>query len=474
MKVLLIRPRDGVQINTRLPESVNKVQGVYPPLGLAYVAASLEEEGHRVSIIDAQAEGLSREDLKRRAVLERPDAIGASSMTSTFWGLIEAMRACKEALPDVPTIIGGPHMDTYPVETMSHREIDFGIIGEGEPVFPRLLNALSGKRRFSSVNSIIYKKRSGGAKRTKGYSIVRDLDSLPFPARHLLPNDKYGSILVDKPFTTMISSRGCPYRCGYCFKAPKDRAMRFRSPKKIADEIEECLEKYRTRDLWFYDDTLTLSKSHINGICNEIIGRKLSVRWEGVTRVDRINPETARIMRKSGCRRMRLGIESGSNRILKRMIKDITVERARETVSTLRKAGIETFGFFMLGYPGDTEKTMRETIDFSKSSGVDWAMFSVTTPYPGTRLHEEAVRLGAIRKDYWRDFVLGTEKGRIPFFMDGLEGVSKRAYSEFYFRPEFVIGRLSSIKSVSDIFRYLKGFYALAKYRMLPEENVFS
>lgn len=473
MKILLMKNRDIGNINTRLPESINKVQGVYPPLGIAYIAAVLESQGHKLGIIDVHAENLTTDELSARIRAFKPDLVGATAMTSNFIGALDALRLSKEIFPDVPTVIGGPHLDAYPLETMTHNEIDYAVVGEGEVVVPKLIDVVRGKKSALGVSGLIHRKKGGSVKFVnKEVAYVKDLDSLPFPARHFLPNDKYETIIAQKPFTTAMTSRGCPFNCDYCFRSASMRKVRFRSPKNVVDEVQECYEKYKTRSFWFYDDTFTLISSHVKGICDGIIERGLKIDWECLTRVDRVKLETFQLMRRSGCTRVRLGLESGDPRILASMHKGTTVSQGRNAVALAKKAGIETFGFFMLGYPHETDKSMERTIQFAKDSGLDWAMFSMTTPYPRTRLYQQAFELGILKSDYWAEFTLGKAKGRIPFFRNDLDEWTKKAYRSFYFRPQFAIERIAKLRSIGQAIRFLDGFFALVRYEMLPKDDI--
>ena len=465
MRVMLIRYHNIGNINTRLPESINKVQGVYPPLGIAYVASALEKFGHEVHILDSRALNLTAGETKKHIERINPDVVGTTCMSSTIRGSLEVLCLAKEVSRDIVTVIGGPQLFIYPKETISYDFVDFGVAGEGEIVMPELLKALEGRKRFKEIDGLVYKEN--GIKFTPAKRCVRDLDSLPFPARHLLPNYKYFSILSDHPFTTLITSRGCPFKCGYCFRKKLDRIVRYRSAENVVDEIEHCLEKWGFREIWFYDDTFTMNEKHAVQICKEITDRGLDFKWEAVTRVDRVNRELLKLMKEAGCKRIRYGIESGDQETLDVMKKGITTEQIEKATEWTREAGMENFCFFMIGYPNENSEKIKKTIDFAKNLNIDWAMFSNVVPYPATDLFELAHKSGLLKdREYWRRFTLGETEERIPYEFPGMNGWVKKAYTSFYLRPKFIAETLTKIRSFREVKKYLLGLYAILNFRM--------
>jgi len=464
MRVLLIRHHDLGNINTRLPASLNKMQGLYPPLGLLYIAAVLEKNGHKVQVLDSQAFNLTTAETKERIRKAKPDIVGITAMTPTVKGAFEAARLSKEVYPKVPVVLGGVQLSLYPEATVSNKYVDYGIAGEGEYVMIDLLKALNDKRDVSKITGLIYKEK--GRVKSNGFRIIEKLDSLPFPARHLVRTKDYSCVIAKDPMTTMMTSRGCPYRCGFCFKSPTDAKLRFRSPKSVVDEMEECIKKYHVKEIMFYDDTFTADRKHAMGICDEILRRKIRVSWEAPTRVNCVDEELLKKMEKAGCIRLRLGVESGNDEILKVMRKGTNKKMIRKAFSMLRKTRIETFAYFIIGYAHETEKTIRDTIDFAKELDSDWVMFTVATPLPQTPLFDEAVKLGAIDKDYWLDFMTNPHPKRIKFFVKGADQWSKRAYKEFYFRPQFILKKLKKLRSMGTFKKYVDGFRGIALFEM--------
>jgi len=462
MNILLIRNHDYGDINTRLPESLNKIRGILPPLGLAYIASVLEKAGYKVGILDAPALSLTTQDLRRRIIEKSPDIVGVTTMTSTLKGALKALKIAKEA--GAITVIGGPQLAIYPQETLSYDFIDYGIIGEGGYPFLNLARAIESKQPVKDISGLVYKDE-GKIFANPAY-IHMDLDEIPFPARHLLPIKKYTSIISSDPMTTMVTSRGCPFQCGFCFKTPSDARYRERSAKNIVDEMELVTREYNLKEIMFYDDTLTYKKEHVIGICEEILRRGLKVRWESPTRVDNIDKDLLKLMRRAGCVRLRYGVESGDPQILKLMRKGINLELIKNVFRWTRESGIETFAYFIIGYIHENKQTLENTILFAKKLNPDYVMFTLATPYPGTPLYDMAREEGFIKGDYWRDYTLGLRDERLPYFVANAEEWISKAYRSFYFRPSYILKRLCRLNNLVALKKDLQAVKALACFKM--------
>jgi len=462
MKILLINPMDIGNINTRLPASLNSEQGVYPPLGISYIAAVLEQNNYSVIILDCKALNLTSDEIRMFINKSKPDIIGITAMSSTLIGALEVAKIAKESGAIV--VIGGAQLAAYPIETLSYDFIDYGIIGEGEYSMLELVQAIENKTDVSSIKGLAYK--NNGLVIVNGERIVEDLDSMPFPARHLLPMDKYHCVITETPFTTMISSRGCPSKCGFCFKQPSDKKIRFRNPIKIVDEMEELILKYHVKEIMFYDDSIAIKRNHIVGICEEIIKRKLSIKWESPARIDNMDEELLKLMKESGCIRIRYGVESGNENILKLMHKGVSLDKIREVFKLTKKIGIETFAYFIIGYATESPFTVRDSIDFAKELDPDWVMFTIATPYPHTDLYELANKENFITGDYWREFTLGKRTDRLPYLVNDAEEWMARAYKEFYFRPSYIIKKLKKIDSIDTLKKYIRGSKGILAFKM--------
>ncbi|MCK5022712.1 MAG: cobalamin-dependent protein [Candidatus Aenigmarchaeota archaeon] len=461
MKVLLVRYHDKGNINTRLPESLNEIQGVYPPLGIAYIAANLEKHGFNVKILDAQALNILSTEARDFIMKEKPDVVGISAMTPNFEGVLEVAKFSKESGATV--VLGGPQISTYPKESIDYDFVDYAIEGEAEEAFVELLKRIENKKSVVGVPGLVYKK--GNKIHSSGPTIIMDLNSIPMPAWHLLPMDKYKCIITEKPFITMITSRGCPYQCGFCFKSATDKINRRHNPKSIVDEIEKCIEKYKIKEVMFYDDTLTLKRDHIEGICNEILKRGLKIKWEGPTRLNVVDKELLVLMKKAGCFRLRFGVESGDPRILKLMRKGITLDLARKVFRWTKQAGIQRFAYFMIGYYSEDAKTMRNTINFAKELDPEWIMFTAATPLPKTNLFDLCTKDGLTDENYWLDYMKGKNDGRMDYIVKDADKWAKKAYMEFYLRPSYIFKKIMTLKSPYDVMNNIKGAIAILRIR---------
>ncbi len=366
----------------------------YPPLGLAYLAAVLEQEGHDVRAFDfgLDPEAPLEEDAQRVSAFD-PHLVGITAMTIVYHSVLDTAALLKAHLGR-PIVIGGPHATLFPERILEDTPvIDYVVRGEGEETILELVRALEGRNgELSSVRGLTYRFR-GQPVSNPDRDLIQDLNGLPFPARHLFELERYGLRTPEgRPMFTVLSSRGCPYNCAYCFKGIVGRTYRQRSPDNIIAELRQVIDRYGVRDFYFVDDLFTLDARRLAALTEQLIDSKLDVRWQCLARVDRVNEEILHQMYAAGCRRIHYGIESGNEQILKRIGKGFTLEQVRRAVRWTGEAGIQTKGYFMMGLPGDTEETMKQTVDLAVSLDLDEAMFSVTTPFPGTRLWDELVR----------------------------------------------------------------------------------
>ena len=236
-------------------------------------------------------------------------------------------------------------------------------MGEGEETIVELCSALEEGRNYNSIEGLCYKLDDGLIK-VSGPRIVMNLTKLPMPSYHLLPMEKYSSIIGMTPVSTMMGSRGCPYQCGFCYKTPSDKKYRARSVENIVDEIEFLIENYKIKEVMFYDDIMP--RAYARNLSNEIIKRKVKIFWQTPQRVNLVNPELLKLMAKSGCHILRFGVEQGDPEMMQLVEKRITVDQVRKAFRDANAAGIKTFSYFIIGYTGETEQTMQATIDLAK------------------------------------------------------------------------------------------------------------
>ncbi|OGX15660.1 MAG: hypothetical protein A2166_02705 [Omnitrophica WOR_2 bacterium RBG_13_41_10] len=457
----MIRPRIIEYISSQSAESFEKAIGLVLPLGLVYLAASLEQKKHAVSILDCEALGLSKDEIRDEIIKRQPQVVGISAVTTNIRGALEAAKIAKEY--GAITIIGGPHMMIFPRETLSYDFIDYGIVGEGEYALNELLFTLEKGGNFRNIRGAIY--RDNNEIVVNEPAIVKDLDQLPIPAYHLLPLERYEMPNTGKKLASLITIRGCPFKCGFCYRSPLSFFIRKRNPIKVVDEIEYLYRTYGIRDINFVNESITLDKQHLVSICQEIIRRDLKIEWQSPARVDQVDESLLKIMKESGCRTLRFGVESGNDEILRIINKKTTLLKIEKAFFLCNKIGIDTVAYFIIGYLGETEATIKQTIAFSKKIRPTYAAFFPATPMPQTALFESSVRAGLIDKEYWRDFTLSRRSDGLPFLVPEAGDWVVKAYRTFYFRPIYILKNLRKISSWKSFKKYCLGALALLKMR---------
>ncbi|HUS75288.1 MAG TPA: radical SAM protein [Methanothrix sp.] len=357
----------------------------FPPLGLGYLASSLESCGYMPELLDCTF--LDREEAWQRATQSKVDIVGIYSMVSMLEDSLTFARLMRDRCDLL--VAGGPLPSCSP-ETF-HGDFDLVVVGEGEETIQEIVRAYEAGLDFRSINGLQYRHPQQGITiRTPKRDLLPHLDQIPFPARHLFQNEKYIDHSKRKysySATSVITTRGCPFSCEFCSNAVFGTTYRERSSENVLDEVEEVLALGYDR-IHFADDVFTLNKKRMIQICEDIQARKLDFKWECLGRVDSIDVATAKAMKKSGCDRILFGIESGDESILKLMNKRISPNQARLAIETAREAGLKTGAFFILCYPGDTNDTVIKTIKFAASLPLDYLSFTMPYPLPGTMLSQ--------------------------------------------------------------------------------------
>lgn len=448
---------------------LSEVGNMQQPLGIGYLGAVLEKEGFEVKIFDAPPLGWGIKRIVSEAKKFLPDFIGLSVSTADFNKAVKLAKALKKGL-DVPIIIGGPHVTALPKEVMRFSCFDIGIIGEAEETIVELIWALVKKGNLRKVAGIIFRERKAIIKTTPRL-YIKNLDSLPFPARHLMPllSSYHPTPATYKKFPvgTMITSRGCPYQCSFCFRGIFGNQWRFRSPENVVAEMEELIANFGAAEIRIWDDTFNIDPERVKAICRLIIRRGLKIPWTCLGRVDRVDRQMLTLMRKAGCWQISYGIESGNEKVLAGLGKGITKKMAQKAIETTSQTGIRSMGFFILGLPGETGESMRETIEFAKNLPLSAANFSIATPYPGTKLWSLAKKRGFLKNIDYQKLVVNLPK-KLYYVPEGLDAKTVRAYErqaykEFYRYPKFILRQLGEINSLAELWRKAKAFLTIQK-----------
>ena len=450
-RILLIYPPSPVLNREDRCQQPTKELIVIPPLppaDLMYLAAVAEKQGFEAKIADYSQSGDYEEDLREF----KPDYLVVNIATPTLEHDLDAVKKAKEICPNITTVAKGAAFLTLGEKIVSeHNELDFGILGEVEDT---LKDILDNKPKNNILG--IYYKENDEVKFTGKRPFIEDLDSLPFPARHLVNNNIYRRPDNNKVQATIKVSRGCPFHCFFCLATPVSGAkVRRRSPENIVAEIRECVEKYNIKNFLFWSDIFNIDKDWTMKLCQAIIDSGLKITWSANTRADTADYEMAKIMYKSGCRLVSIGVESGSQYMLEKMGKKITLNDVRRTVKVFKKAKIRIYNYFVIGLPWETEETVEETIKFAIELNSDFISFYTATPLPGSRFYDYALEHNLFDKEtsfenaYYYPAVNTHNLTRERVFE-----LHKAAVKRFYLRPLYILKMLFRIRSFEEVKNY--------------------
>ena len=370
----------------------------FPPLGLGYIAAFLKQKGFDVELVDCTF--LTLEKAIEKVRHSKPEVIGIYSMFSMKKTSIELATLLRKDCDLL--VVGGPLPTLDPTDYLG--VFDVAVIGEGETSMVKLVECYAKRQDFSQVEGLVY-MCNGEVRLTSPRKFVENLDALPFPSRELFDNDAYKRYYLKRfgySISPMITSRGCPFSCDFCSRPVFGQSLRSRSATNIVDEIESIVGLGYDR-VWFADDCFTLNRERLIETCDEIIKRRIDVGWECLSRVDTLNREVAAKMRRAGCIRVFFGIESGNDGVLALMRKQITVEQARKAVHIAKSVGLQVGAFFILGYPGESDRSVLDTVRFASGLPLDYLSFTLPYPIPGTSLFERIKDNGDFVVDDWEE-----------------------------------------------------------------------
>lgn len=448
---------------------------LWPQTGLAYLAAMVEREGHEARIIDGMAQPLPLERLEREANDWRPDIVIANSATPTIRFDTHILNELSRATAALCGFVG-PHVSALPEETLRESTADFGICNEAEETVAELVRvvarlaaghaagstprtAATVDAAFAGIAGLVWRSRTPGAASGEicvnpARDMIRNLDDLPLPARHLLPNSAYRMpFFGNHPFATIIPSRGCPWRCSFC-RAGRvwGRRIRVRSVGSVLAEIESLRRDLGIRHVAFMTDSLTLDREWATQLFDALAALPEPLTWVCNSRVDVVDAEMLGRMKRAGCRLISYGLESGSREVLRLARKGITLEQSERAIRLTREAGILSMAYFVLGLPGENAETAEQSLRFACRIDPDYVNFHIATPFPGTGLYEEARKRGWLRSNNWDDY---EEEGSAVLQVGelkpaDLEREQRRAMRAFYLRPRRLVRELARLRSWDD------------------------
>ncbi len=442
-----------------------------PPLGIAYVAATCIEAGAEVAIFDYIVSQYTPEKLRHDIDAFKPEVLGTNSVTMNFLTAASIIREAKQYKPSLITVMGGPHV-SFDIENTFNQypELDIIVIGEGEETLKELLPVIMDKKQWHQIHGVAFRDGKEIII-TPQRPLIEDLDTLPLPARHLLPISRYQALGFP---VSIITSRGCPNRCIFCLgRKMVGYKVRHRSPIKVVDEIEHLLT-YGIDRINIADDIFTANKDRVKEFCDEIIKRNLSFGWSAFSRVNTVDKDTLQIMHDAGCDSVSFGIESGNPEMLKRVRKGITLDQARNATRYCKEVGILPHASFIVGLPGENHQTLKDTSEFAESLEIDYG-HHMLAPFPGTTVREEIDKydLEILAHDWDR-----YDANRAIVRTSALSDDEMNAFLEDFEKPrleewEQTKRRCSENKGTPQESLNVEGFYRMTLiFRLLSEDII--
>lgn len=425
---------------------------ILPPLDIAYAAAYLRKNGYSVNIIDASVMHLSYQKLFSKVQSENPEFICMPSSWGSIHQDLYLAQKIKELIRDVKIIFSGPNVTVDPAFVLKSGFVDYVICGELEqPMLEIVQNKISSNVVYLDRGNMVVTPRS----------LFQNLDELPFPARDLLQNNRYFAPFTRaNPFTTFLTSRGCPYRCSFCQSSIwYSNKLRVRSVDNVIEEMDLIVNKFKIKEIIFRDLTLTFNKARLMEICEKLIQNNYKIFWRCFSCVDTVDRELLNLMKEAGCHQVAYGFESGSQKILDLSQKGITLEQSRNAAKWTREAGMEVSGSFMFGMYQDTEETVKETLNLALELDPDYTQFQISTPVISTDFYKK-MGLNTTSDQYadnrWMNLKFD---GNHALSMEFLHNTLKEAYKKFYFRKSFIWKQLKKINNPRNFI--VKSGYAI-------------
>ncbi|MAG08707.1 B12-binding domain-containing radical SAM protein [Candidatus Woesearchaeota archaeon] len=456
MRILLINPAYRT-----LSNKIKGSEWITPPLGLAYLASAVKE--HEVKIVDMEQE---KREIGEVIKEFNPDIVGLTATTPTVNVAFSVLEKAKSINQNIVTVIGGCHVSVLPYEAIKKEGVDIVIRGEGELTIKEIVDNLSGGKSVKGIKGTVQKEGSKVVY-NQDRPPVRDLDSLPFPARELLDYETYRRPFAKgKKPVTILTSRGCPYGCIYCNKSVFGNSFRPRSAENVLDEIEE-LAKQGHDDFHILDDTFSIAKERAKKICQGIIDRGLKINWNvsNGMRIDRLDEELANLMKRSSCYCIGFGIESGNQGTHDYIQKNLKIEDIERGFKIAKRTGIDTIAFVIIGLPNETKEDIENTVKFLKRVMPAAVNFHILIPLPGTKVYNELKSNGYLLESDWSKYsfhnppVYRTEH----LTREDIIEEYRKAYKKYHFSARYMLSRLWRMRNLSQLKTNLRGLVTILR-----------
>lgn len=443
-----------------------------PTYALPCLGAIAQQAGVEVRLIDASAEGLTIEHTLERIVTYQPTIVGISSTTVGIAASGELAQRLKQQFPQMLTLIGGCHVTAIPENTLAEFPgFDIGVIGEGEATLAELLNVMmeTGNVPHSLLGTVA--REDGNIRVNPPRPRIENLDELPLPAWKLLPNFPQAftpspARIKQFPCASVVFTRGCPNQCHFCDRSVFGNRVRSVSPEYAVNMIKDLRQNFGVKEILIEDDTFIISRQRIQDFCERMISENTGVSWSCLGRADRVTLDLLKLMKRAGCWHISYGIESGDQQILDAMQKGETLAQVEQAIRWTKEAGIKTKGFFMVGFPGETEQSLTLTKALALRLPLDDISVMQLTPFPGSAIYEYADQFGVFERDWRKMNVLNTVFIPRGFTKADMDNARNEIFTAFYFRPKIMLRKFIEILLNPHLFQYMmKGLFTLLRLR---------
>tara|TARA_Y100000310_G_scaffold340225_1_gene435273 strand:+ start:1769 stop:3217 length:1449 start_codon:yes stop_codon:yes gene_type:complete len=480
MKVLFLHPPwpgegYGLRSQNRWPRKRGDKTNRYPIL-LCYAATLLKENGYDVKYIDSVIQDFDLQRTLDEVGAFSPDVIFIETATPTYAYDLKVVEKIKERF-DVKVLMAGSHVTKFPEKTVENSKVDVVIKGEMDQITLNVVNAIKKKTSLEKVKGICFMK-DDDVVNNEPAELVKDLDTLPFPDRDLIPHQWYIEGHVRNfPFTFVMAARGCPNKCTFCLwpHVYYGHSVRVRSPKNVVDELEWLIKRYGMEEVFFDEGTFNISKKRVVEFCDEVIRRDVNIVWSCSGRVDCVDLEMLQLMKKAGCKLICYGIESANPRTLEKTNKKIDIGQTERAVRLTKLAGIVCHVNLMVGFPWETKAEMDNTINFGLKLEADTVQYSLVFPHPGSEMYDQAIENDWFYSDVLNDcskFDMTSGpvlKTLVP--REEMKNIVSNAHARFFLRPSYVLSQISKIKNYEDFKYTFRGAKSIIKGKILFKKD---